>query len=209
MEHLQIVSHPLVSDKISRLRDKNVTPHDFRRVLQEVSVVLAVEATVHLPLKEIALETPLEKTTGKMLANDIVLIPILRAGLGMLNGFLNIITNARIGYLGVYRNEETLEPVTYYANLPTGIEHSEIYLLDPMLATGGSADFCLALIKKNGGKNITMVTLVSAPEGIAVIHKNHPEVKIITASLDRALNDKGYILPGLGDAGDRFNATIK
>ena len=209
MEHLQIVSHPLVSDKISRLRDKNVTPHDFRRVLQEVSVVLAVEATIHLPLKEIALETPLEKTTGKMLANDIVLIPILRAGLGMLNGFLNIITNARIGYLGVYRNEETLEPVTYYANLPTGIEHSEIYLLDPMLATGGSADFCLALIKKNGGKNITMVTLVSAPEGIAVIHKNHPEVKIITASLDRALNDKGYILPGLGDAGDRFNATIK
>lgn len=209
MEHLQIVSHPLVSDKISRLRDKNVTPHDFRRVLQEVSVVLAVEATIHLPLKEIALETPLEKTTGKMLANDIVLIPILRAGLGMLNGFLNIITKARIGYLGVYRNEETLEPVTYYANLPTGIEHSEIYLLDPMLATGGSADYCLALIKKNGGKNITMVTLVSAPEGIAVIHKNHPEVKIITASLDRALNDKGYILPGLGDAGDRFNATIK
>ena len=209
MEHLQIVSHPLVSDKISRLRDKNVTPHDFRRVLQEVSVVLAVEATIHLPLKEIALETPLEKTTGKMLANDIVLIPILRAGLGMLNGFLNIITKARIGYLGVYRNEETLEPVTYYANLPTGIEHSEIYLLDPMLATGGSADYCLSLIKKNGGKNISMVTLVSAPEGIAVIHKNHPEVKIITASLDRALNDKGYILPGLGDAGDRFNATIK
>ncbi|MCI0495639.1 uracil phosphoribosyltransferase [candidate division KSB1 bacterium] len=209
MGQLQIVSHPLATDKISKLRNKNLSPHDFRRLLQEISIILAIEATAQCPLKEVDVETPLEKTTGQMLAKEIVLVPILRAGLGMLNGFLNIIPNAKIGYLGVYRNEATLEPVTYYANLPTDIDRSEIFLLDPMLATGGSANFCLSVIKNRGGKSITMVSLVSAPEGVAAVQQNHPEVKMITASLDRELNEKGYILPGLGDAGDRFNETEK
>jgi len=207
MRKLQMVTHPLVSDKLCKLRDKNTNPQDFRRLLQEISVMLAIEATAQCQLKEIMLETPLEKTTGQILAKDIVLVPVLRAGLGMLNGFLSIIPNAKVGYLGIYRDENTLAPVAYYNNLPGNLGDSDIYLLDPMLATGGSADFCLSLINSSGGKKITLVSLVSAPEGLAVINKNHPDVKIITASLDRTLNERGFILPGLGDAGDRQNGT--
>lgn len=207
MRNLHLVTHPLACDKICRLRDKNTAPQDFRRLLQEISIILAIEATAQCQLKEIVLETPLERTTGQILVKNIVLVPVLRAGLGMLNGFLSIIPNVKVGYLGIYRDEDSFEPIAYYNNLPRVLEDSEIYLLDPMLATGGSADYCLSLIKNSGGKEITMVSLVAAPEGVAVINKNHPEVKIVTASMDRTLNERGFILPGLGDAGDRQNGT--
>jgi len=207
MKQVQLVKHPLVCDKISKLRDQRTGAQDFRRLLHELSIIIAVEATAHSPLKEITVETPLEKTTGKVLSKGVVLIPILRAGLGMLNGFLEIIENAKVGYLGVHRDESTLKPVAYYENLPPHLENSEIFVLDPMLATGGSAAHCLSLIKKSGGHQIALVTLCSAPEGVQFVKGQHPDVRIITASLDRGLNGNGYILPGLGDAGDRLNGT--
>lgn len=207
MKQVQLVKHPLVYDKISKLRDQRTGTQDFRRLLHELSIIIAVEATVHYPLKEITVETPMEKTTGKVLSKGVILIPILRAGLGMLNGFLEIIENAKIGYLGVHRNETTLTPVAYYENLPPHLDSSEIFVLDPMLATGGSAAYCLSIIKRNGGNHITLVTLFSAPEGVKFVNSQHPDVRIIAASLDRGLNGHGYILPGLGDAGDRINGT--
>jgi uracil phosphoribosyltransferase len=208
MENVRVVEHPLIRDKISRLRDKQTDTQQFRQLIQEVSIILAVNATIHSPLNEITIETPLETTTGFRIGSDIVLIPILRAGLGMVQGFLSIVPEAKIGYLGVYRNESTLEPVAYYKNLPSNLDHSEIFVLDPMLATGGSAVYGLSLIKQHGGNNITLVTIVSAPEGVKRVITKHPDVKIFTASCDRELNGHGYILPGLGDAGDRLNGTF-
>jgi uracil phosphoribosyltransferase len=208
MENVRVVEHPLIRDKISRLRDKQTDTQQFRQLIQEVSIILAVNATIHSPLNEITVETPLETTTGFRIGSDIVLIPILRAGLGMVQGFLSIVPEAKIGYLGVYRNESTLEPVAYYKNLPSNLDHSEIFVLDPMLATGGSAVYGLSLIKQHGGNNITLVTIVSAPEGVKRVITKHPDVKIVTASCDRELNGHGYILPGLGDAGDRLNGTF-
>jgi len=205
MKNVYVVNHPFVIDKISRLRDNGTNSQEFRRLVQEVSVILAVEATSYCRLKEITVETPLEITTGHIIVNDIVLIPILRAGLGMIDGFLCLLPDTRIGYLGVHRDESTLKPVEYYKNLPGKLDHSEIFVLDPMLATGGSAAHSLTLIKRHGGRNITLVTVVSAPEGIELVTKNHPDVKIVTGIIDRELNEHGYILPGLGDAGDRLN----
>jgi len=208
MENVHIVEHPLIRDKISRLRDKQTDMQQFRLLIQQVSIILAVESTMHCPLMEIAVETPLEGTTGHKISREFVLIPILRAGLGMVQGFLSIVPKAKIGYLGIYRNESTLEPVAYYKNLPEKLDHAEIFVLDPMLATGGSGVYGLSLIKQHGGKNITLVTIVSAPEGVERVITNHPDVKIVTASYDRELNGHGYILPGLGDAGDRLNGTF-
>lgn len=208
MNNVNVVNHPLVYDKISKLRNKNTTVQDFRQLIREISTILAVAATTDYCLKEISIETPLEITTGKVLARDPVLIPILRAGLGMVEGFLNILPQAKIGYLGVYRDESTLRPIAYYNNIPSNLEHCEIFVLDPMLATGGSANYCLSLIKQQGGTNIALVTIVSAPEGIEHLKQHHPDVNIITASVDRELNGHGYILPGLGDAGDRLNGTL-
>jgi len=207
MENVSVADHPLIQDKISRLRDKNTGTKQFRQLIQEISIILAVEATTGNGLKKIEVETPLEKTTGQRLDKEIILIPILRAGLGMVNGFMKLIPEAKVGYLGVYRDETTLEPMAYYENLPSHLYGAEIFILDPMLATGGSAAYCISLVKKHGGKKISLITLVSAPEGIEQVHKVYPDVRIVTATIDRELNEYGYILPGLGDAGDRLNGT--
>lgn len=208
MKNVYIANHPLIHDKITWLRDKNTGSKKFRQLIQELSIILAVEATSRSRLKEIEVEGPLEKTTGHRLNNDIVLVPILRAGLGMVNGFMRLMPDAKIGYLGVYRNETTLEPVAYYENLPSLLEKAATFVLDPMLATGGTAAYCLSLIKKQGGKQLSLITVLSAPEGIEHVTEKHPDVKIITGSVERELNEHGYILPGLGDAGDRLNGTF-
>ena len=208
MSNIQVVNHPLIQDKISRLRDKRTETKEFRQLIKQVSIILAVESTIHCPLIKINVATPLEEMRGHRIGNDFVLLPILRAGLGMIDGFLSLVPDSKIGYLGVNRNEETLKPVAYYKNLPANIDQAEIFVLDPMLATGGSANYCLSIVKEHGGKNITLVTIVSAPEGVENVIQNHPDVKIVTASLDRQLNEHGYILPGLGDAGDRLNGTF-
>jgi uracil phosphoribosyltransferase len=208
MTHVSVIDHPLISDKLTRLRDKDAPFFTFRNLVREIATILAVQSSFHCSLKETNVETPLESTAGKILAREIVIVPILRAGLGMVEGFLSIFPGAKVSFLGVYRDEDTLKPVAYYKNIQASIGEAEIFLLDPMLATGGSAEYCLSLIKKHGGKNITLVTIISAPEGIAHIHETHPDVKIVTACVDRELNDDGYILPGLGDAGDRLNGTI-
>lgn len=207
MRNCYLVNHALAIDKVTRLRDRHTTTASFRQLIHELSIILAVEATSHCRLQATELETPLEKTMGKIIAHPISLIPILRAGLGMTQAFLNLIPSAQVGYLGVARNEATLQPQAYYEKLPPHLDQAEIFVLDPMLATGGSADYCLSLIKKHGGQQITLVTIISAPEGVALLGRYHPDVKIITASLDRELNKHGYILPGLGDAGDRLNGT--
>ncbi len=208
MKPIFVTEHPLISDKITRLRDKDTPFHVFRSLIREVATILAVESSRECTLEEASVQTPLETTTGKKLANEVVIVPILRAGLGMVDGFLSIFPTAKVSHLGVYRDEDTLKPVAYYKSLHNTLETAEIFLLDPMLATGGSADYCLSLIKKHGWKNITLVTIISAPEGIALIQKDHPDVKIVTACVDRELNSNGYILPGLGDAGDRLNGTL-
>ncbi|MDZ7264213.1 MAG: uracil phosphoribosyltransferase [candidate division KSB1 bacterium] len=207
MRNFHLVNHPLAIDKVSRLRDKHTSTASFRQLIHELSMILAVEATSHCQLQATELETPLEKTIGKIMAHPISLIPILRAGLGMTQAFLDLMPNAQVGYLGVARNEVTLQPQAYYEKLPPQLDRSEIFLLDPMLATGGSADYGLSLIKNHGGQQITLVTIIAAPEGVALVSQHHPNVKIVSASLDRELNKHGYILPGLGDAGDRLNGT--
>ncbi len=208
MNNIQVVNHPLIHDKISRLRDKRTETKEFRQLIKQVSIILAVESTAHCLLTKINVETPLEEMNGHRIPNDIVLLPILRAGLGMVEGFLSLVADSKIGYLGVYRNEQTLKPVSYYKNLPENLDQAEIFMLDPMLATGGSATYCLSIVKEHGGQNMTLVTIVAAPEGVEYLIQNHPDVKIVTASLDRELNGHGYILPGLGDAGDRLNGTF-
>ena len=208
MTNLTIVKHPLVLDKITRLRDNKTSTPEFRQLILQISTILAVESTIHCTLEEQTITTPLETMTGHKLQKNIVLLAILRAGLGMVDGFLNLLPEAKIGYLGVYRDEQTLQPVTYYQNLPENLDQAEIFVLDPMLATGGSANLCLATIKEHGGQNISLVTIIAAPEGVEHVTKHHPTVKIVTASLDRELNEHGYILPGLGDAGDRLNGTF-
>lgn len=208
MNNIHVVNHPLILEKISKLRNKGTGTREFRQLIQEVSTILAVESTIDCPLTEMNVETPFEVTKGYRIRSDIVLLPILRAGLGMVDGFLNLIPDAKIGYLGVYRDEATLKPVTYYENIPENLDQAEIFVLDPMLATGGSSNYCLSLIKAHGGRKITLVTIVSAPEGVEHVNQMHSDVKIVTACLDRELNGHGYILPGLGDAGDRLNGTF-
>lgn len=208
MSNFIVVEHPLIKKDLSILRDKNTSTEIFRSAVQRISNILCVEATKHLKLKEKEIETPLEKTIGFELSNQVVLIPILRAGLGMVNGFLELIPNAKVGHIGLQRNEETLEPIEYYFKTPQQLEDSEVILLDPMLATGGSATEAINYLKKRGVQNLYFVCLVAAPIGVEKIHKHFPDVKIFAAALDRELNDKGYILPGLGDAGDRTFGTL-
>lgn len=208
MSNVQVVNHPLILDKLSRLRDRTTGTQQFRQLVHQVSTILAVEATTNCHLSEMTITTPFEPIVGHRLKHEIVLLPILRAGLGMVDGFLDLLPDAKIGYLGVYRDESTLQPVTYYRNFPKNLDRAQIFVLDPMLATGGSANYCLSQIKAHGGQNITLVTIVSAPEGVMLINQTHPDVSIVTASLDRGLNGHGYIVPGLGDAGDRLNGTV-
>ncbi len=208
MNNFTLVDHPLIKKDLTILRDTNTSTELFRSAVYRISNVLCVEVSKKFLLTQKEIETPLEKTIGFELSKQIVLIPILRAGLGMVNGFLELIPNAKVGHIGLQRNEETLEPIEYYFKTPQELEDSEVILLDPMLATGGSAVEAINYVKKRGVKNLYFVCIVAAPTGIEKMQKHHPDVKIFAAALDRQLNDKGYILPGLGDAGDRTFGTL-
>jgi uracil phosphoribosyltransferase len=203
-----VFNHPLVQHKISIIRDKNTSVKEFRELVQEIAGLMVYEITRNLPLAEVDVETPVAPTkayalTGKKLA----VVPVLRAGLGMVDGILQLIPNAKVGHIGLYRNPETLEPVEYYCKLPQDIGERDIFVLDPMLATGGSAAAAISLVKAKGGQKVSLVCLIAAPEGIEKVHAVHPEVDIFIAALDGCLNDHGYIVPGLGDAGDRLFGT--
>ena len=209
MKNLIILSHPLVKRDLTILRDKDTKSHSFRAILRRTASIMAYEVTQDLPLKQITVTTPLEKTKGHIVPDSIILVPIIRAGLGLVGGFVEIFPNARVGHIGMYRDEETLTPVDYYLKLPKKLDRSMVLILDPMLATGGSASAAVTVLKEKGARNIRFVSLVAAPEGVKVLSKAHPDVKIYTCALDRKLNEKGYILPGLGDAGDRIFGTAE
>jgi uracil phosphoribosyltransferase len=207
MEGVTVVDHVLLRRLVSILRDRN-TPHGvFRQTLDDAAMILAYEAMRGLRLDEYDLETPLETTQGSRLADEVVLVAILRAGLGLVDGFLRLVPDARVGHLGMYRDEEALRPVGYYENIPSGVADAEVFVVDPMLATGGSATQAIARLKRAGAQRITFVCLVAAPEGVEALQSAHPGVPILTATLDRQLDGNGYIRPGLGDAGDRIFGT--
>ncbi len=203
-----LIEHPIIKRDVTILRDKNTDSETFRAALQRVSNILAVELSKEFRLTETKVETPLESTQGAKLTHDVILVPVLRAGLGMVNGFLQIIPEAKVGHIGLQRDEETLKPVEYYYKVPKHLETAEVVMLDPMLATGGSATEALKYLKNRGAAKLVFACLVASPEGIEKIKSEHPEVKIFAAALDRELNSKGYILPGLGDAGDRTFGTL-
>jgi uracil phosphoribosyltransferase len=207
-KNFNLIDHPLIKRDVTVLRDIDTNPEKFRAAVQRISNVLAVQLSKDFKLSEKEMMTPLEKTTGYYLAQEVVLVPVLRAGLGMVNGFLEVIPEAKVGHIGLQRNEQTLEPVEYYYKTPKNIESDIVILLDPMLATGGSANEALNYLKKRGAREMVFACLVAAPEGIARLEQNHPEIKIYAAALDRELSNKGYILPGLGDAGDRTFGTL-
>ena len=207
MKSLRLISHPLIQRDLTILRDAKTPSPLFRAVLRRISHVIAFEVTRDLRLRRGPVRTPLEKTSGYKLADDVVIVPVLRAGLGLVDGFLRLLPEARVGHVGLYRNEETLEPVDYYSKFPRALGRSVVFLLDPMLATGGSGSAAIAFLKKKGARRITFVTLVAAPEGVRKVSRDHPGVPIYSTVLDRRLNSQGYILPGLGDAGDRYFGT--
>ena len=207
MDGVTVVDHVLLRRLVSILRDRT-TPHGvFRQTLDDAAMILAYEAMRGLRPDEYQLETPLESAEGLRLADEVVLVAILRAGLGLVDGFLRLVPDARVGHLGMYRDEEALRPVGYYENVPSGVADAEVFVVDPMLATGGSSTQAIARLKRAGAQRITFTCLVAAPEGVDALHKAHPEVPILTAALDRELDDNGYIRPGLGDAGDRIFGT--
>ena len=206
--NFNLINHPLVKRDITLLRDVSTDCESFRAAVSRVSNILAVIISRNLPVEEIQVESPLEKTTGCRLSQDVVVIPVLRAGLGMVKGFLQLIPDAKVGHIGLERDEETLIPVEYYYKTPKNLINHEVILLDPMLATGGSASAAITYLKKRESVNIIFACLLAAPEGIKKLKDDHPQVKIFGAALDRELNDKGYILPGLGDAGDRTFGTL-
>jgi uracil phosphoribosyltransferase len=202
------VDHPLVRHKVTLLRDVSTTTRDFRQLSNEIAGMLAYEATRELELERVDVTTPLETTVGWQVSGKKVgVVPILRAGVGMLEGVLAMIPVARVGFLGMYRDEETLQPVVYYSKLPGELSEREILLLDPMLATGGSAVDAVRLCKEQGARSVRLLSIIAAPEGIEALHAAHPDVEIYCAAVDRQLNEIGYILPGLGDAGDRIWGT--
>ncbi len=208
MNNVTVVSHPLIQHKLTMLRDKNTSSKDFRELVREIAMLMAYEVTRNLPLEEIEIETPITKSTGHILAGeDIAIVPVLRAGLGMVDGMLDLIPNAKIGHIGLYRNEETLQPVEYYCKLPKDIENRIVIITEPMLSTGGSMIGAIELLKQHGAKKIKSIHLVCAPEGLAKVTEAHPDVEIYTAAIDEKFNDIGYIVPGLGDAGDRLFGT--
>jgi uracil phosphoribosyltransferase len=200
--------HPLVKKDITVLRDKNTSSEMFRAAVARISNILAVEISKNFLLSEVKVETPLETTKGSKLAQEVVLVPVLRAGLGMVNGFLQIIPDAKVGHIGLERDEQTLKPNHYYFKTPLSIPQSNVILLDPMLATGGSSSAAINFLKKQGAKDFCFACIIAAPEGVKKLVADHPDVKIFGAALDRQLNDKAYILPGLGDAGDRTFGTL-
>jgi uracil phosphoribosyltransferase len=207
MSNVIVIDHPVIHTKLTELRDYSSDHRKFRELLNEIASLMVYEVTRDWPTRSKPVQTPLERTTGKVLARQVTLVPILRAGLGMAEGVLRLLPDARLGHLGVYRDEQTLEPVSYYQKLPPDIAGTEVLLIDPMLATGGSGTAAIDFLKKAGVTAIRFVCLVAAPEGIQAVHRHHPEVPIYCAAIDRQLNEKGYILPGLGDAGDRIYGT--
>lgn len=208
-EKLVVVEHPLVQNKMAKLRAEGTNTKDFRELVTELSVLVGYEATRHLELKEVQVQTPVNVANCRILANPSpVIIPILRAGLGMVEGFMNLMPDCKVGHLGMYRNEETLLPVAYYSNYPKDLPNHEVILLDPMLATGGSADAAISFVKDRGAKNIKLMCIVAARKGVEVVTEKHPDVWVYSAAFDEKLTDKAYIDPGLGDAGDRLFGTL-
>jgi uracil phosphoribosyltransferase len=208
MGKLVVMDHPLIQHKISLIRDKSTGTKDFRELVDELAMLMAYEVTRDLPLKEVEIETPVAKAKTKVISGKTIgIVPILRAGLGMVNGILSLVPAAKVGHIGLYRDPETLQPVEYYCKLPTDAADRDLIILDPMLATGGSACGAITLLKQHGVSGIKLVCLIAAPEGIAAVQKEHEDVDIFVAAVDERLNDHGYIVPGLGDAGDRLFGT--
>lgn len=208
MGKIMVFDHPLIQHKVSMMRDKNTSSKEFRDLAREVAMLMAFEVTRDLPTKKVDIETPICPTTVEMLAGmDVAIIPILRAGLGFVDGMLEIIPNAKVGHVGLYRDPETHEPVEYYCKLPEDIDKRRVIIVDPMLATGGSAIAAVDFVKKRGAKDISLMFLIAAPEGIQALTEAHPDVDIYIAAKDEKLNENAYIVPGLGDAGDRIFGT--
>ncbi|ABS32777.1 uracil phosphoribosyltransferase [Clostridium botulinum] len=208
MSKVTQIAHPLILHKLALIRDKNTGSKDFRELVEEVAMLMAYEVTRDLQLKEVEIETPICKTKCKMLSGKkVAIVPILRAGLGMVGGMTSLIPAAKVGHIGLYRDEETLKPVEYFCKLPQDIGDRDVIVTDPMLATGGSAKDAITLLKQKGAKHIRLMCLVAAPEGIKEVMDEHPDVDIYVASVDEKLNEKGYVVPGLGDAGDRLYGT--
>jgi uracil phosphoribosyltransferase len=205
MKNLRVINHPLVKRDLTTLRNEKTASYVFRSVLRRMAALMAYEVTKDVAVRRIKVRTPLEVTDGSIVEHPIVLVPILRAGL--VGGFVEVFPEAKVGHIGLYRDEKTLTPVDYYFKVPRGLSKALVLVLDPMLATGGSGAEAITFLKKKGARNIRFVSLVAAPEGVRVVQKRHPDVIIYTCSLDRGLNSKGYILPGLGDAGDRIFGT--
>ena len=206
---IHVVNHPLIKEKMTHLRDKKTAPRNFRRLLDEIAQLLLFEVTRDLPIREVPVTTPIAETTGYALdISGITVVPILRAGLGFLDAVLDLIPEARVGHIGLTRDEETLEPIKYYCKIPKD-KDAEIILIDPMLATGGSAAAALTMLKEEGYKHFRFMCLAAAPEGVELVNREHPDVPIYTAALDDHLNEHGYIVPGLGDAGDRVFGTVE
>ena len=208
MGKFKVINHPLIQHKLTMIRDKNCGTKVFREVVNEIAMLMAYEVSRDMPLEDVVIETPICQSTQKTLSGKkVAIVPILRAGIGMVDGILELIPAAKVGHVGMYRDEETLEPHEYFMKLPEDIDSRQLFVVDPMLATGGSACAAIDMIKKRGAKNIKLVCLVGAPEGVAAVEKAHPDVDIYLAALDEKLNEKGYIVPGLGDAGDRIFGT--
>ncbi len=208
MGNVTIFDHPLIAHKITVLRDVNTASKDFRALIEEISTLMCYEILRDLPLTDVTVKTPITETVGKRIAGKkLAIVPILRAGLGMVNGLTALVPSARVGHIGLYRDHDTLEPHEYYCKLPEDIEHRQVILLDPMLATGGSASTAIKFIKDKGCTNIKFMCIIAAPEGVERLKKDHPDVPIFCGQLDENLNEIGYIVPGLGDAGDRIFGT--
>ena len=208
MPKVHVFDHPLIQHKLTHIRDKKTGTKEFRELVDEVATLMAYEITRELPLMEVEVETPVQKAQSKVLAGKkLGVVPILRAGIGMVDGILNLIPAARVGHIGLYRDPETLQPVEYYVKLPSDVSERDFFLVDPMLATGGSAIEAVNSLKKRGAKNIRFMCLIAAPEGVKAMTDAHPDVDIYIAALDEKLDEKGYIVPGLGDAGDRLFGT--
>ncbi|HHV64449.1 MAG TPA: uracil phosphoribosyltransferase [Peptococcaceae bacterium] len=208
MGNLCVLDHPLIQHKLALIRDERTSSKEFRALVEEVAMLMAYEVTRDFPLEEVEVKTPVAPAKAKKIAGrKVALVPILRAGLGMVDGMLKLIPAAKVGHIGLYRDHETLQPVEYYCKMPSDIEERDIIVIDPMLATGGSATAAIGFIKERGAKNIKLMCLIAAPEGIATVQKNHPDVDIFVAAVDDCLNEHAYIVPGLGDAGDRLFGT--
>jgi uracil phosphoribosyltransferase len=206
--NLTVLGHPLIQHKITLLRDKGTSTRDFKQLVNEIAMLMAYEVTKDLPTEPVVVDTPLERMEGRQVAGKkLTLVPILRAGLGMVDGIAQLIPSARVGHIGLYRNHDTLQPVDYYFKIPAGEEARDFFVLDPMLATGGSAVAAVAALKQAGARRVRFLCLVAAPEGVDRMQAAHPDVPVFAAALDRQLNENGYILPGLGDAGDRLFVT--